>query len=205
MSLFRRKKSVTVEEEETQVDELEALHAEADRAEEQARAEAAKAQRLRQRQGPHDVTEVDEDGDWLDLGALRLPAITAELGLEVDRETQTVRSVTANLGDSAVTIAVFAAPRTEGIWTGVRDHLAAEITRSGGTADIQNGTFGSEILARIPVRTPDGRTGHQATRFIGIDGPRWFMRAVVNGAAAHDKNRAVDVEDVIKGLSLIHI
>ena len=37
---------------------------------------------------------------------------------------------------------------------------------------------------------PDGRTGHQPARFIGIDGPRWFLRAVFHGRAVHDAEAA---------------
>mgnify|MGYP002682767276 CR=1 FL=1 len=52
------------------------------------------------------------------------------------------------------------------------------------TADDVPGTFGRELLARVPVRTPDGRTPQQAVRFTGADGPPWFLRAVFHRAAA---------------------
>ncbi len=48
------------------------------------------------------------------------------------------------------------------------------------------GPSGASCIARIPVRTPDGRTGHQPARFAGVDGPRWFLRAVFHGAAVHE-------------------
>jgi hypothetical protein len=211
--LFRRKKAADVEAETDldesgatddaasgdEIDEHAAALAAEDEAEEAARARWRVAERRRQRQGPHDISEVDDDAERVDLGALQLPVVgQMQLRLGVDQQTQIVRSVSVLLGDSAVEIAAFAAPRTDGIWDGIREGIGAEITKLGGTADVTSGTFGEEILARIPVQDPSGRTALEARRFIGVDGPRWFLRAMVTGAAAHDRTKAVAVEEVIR-------
>ncbi len=36
----------------------------------------------------------------------------------------------------------------------------------------------------LPARTPEGEQVTQPVRFVGIDGPRWFLRAVFLGRAA---------------------
>jgi hypothetical protein len=50
----------------------------------------------------------------------------------------------------------------------------------------------------MPQKGPDGRTVFMPARFIGFDGPRWFLRAVVSGRAAIDDVAAADVHDVIR-------
>ncbi len=220
MSLFRRKKAADVDvetdpdeataadvedgDEADQVDEQAAALAAEDEAEEAARARWRVTERRRQRQGPHDITEVDADAERVDLGALQLPVVgQMQLRLGVDQQTQLVRSVSVLLGDSAVEIAAFAAPRTDGIWDGIREGIGSEITKLGGTAEVTSGTFGEEILARIPVQDPSGRTALEVRRFIGVDGPRWFLRAMITGAAAHDRTKAVAVEEIIKSCVVV--
>jgi hypothetical protein len=53
------------------------------------------------------------------------------------------------------------------------------------------------------VRSSDGRTGHQAQRFVGVDGPRWFLRAVFQGPAAHDAAAAADLEAVVRDVVVV--
>ena len=154
--------------------------------------------------GPWDVSEVDSTETYVDLGALRVPGREGmELRLEIDETAGRVTSATVQLEGSAVQLQVFAAPRTEGIWAEIRDEIAAGITRQGGTVDEVPGPFGRELIARIPVRTADGRTGHQPARFAGVDGPRWFLRAVFHGLAVHEPEKAAVVEDVVRGVVVV--
>lgn len=130
-------------------------------------------ERRRRESGPHDVSEVDDEVSRIDLGALRLPPRQGmELRLEVEEKTQRVVAATITLAGSSVQLQAFAAPRRDGIWDEIRAEIASQVTKQGGTADDVPGVFGREILARLPVRTKDGRSGHRASRFIGIDGPR---------------------------------
>ena len=154
--------------------------------------------------GPWDVSEVESTDSYVDLGALRVPGREGmELRLEIDEAAGRVTSATVQLEGSAVQLQVFAAPRTEGIWDEIREEIAAGITRQGGTVDEVPGPFGRELIARIPVRTADGRTGHQPARFAGVDGPRWFLRAVFHGLAVHEPEKAAVVEDVVRGVVVV--
>jgi len=140
----------------------------------------------------------------VDLGALRLRGRDGmELRLEVEESTGMVTAATVQLGGSAVQLQAFAAPRSEGIWDEIRSEISAGITRQGGTADEARGAFGRELIARIPVRTPDGRTGHQPARFVGIDGPRWFLRAVFHGPAVYDAQAAEVMESVLRDVVVV--
>jgi hypothetical protein len=154
--------------------------------------------------GPWDVAERPDTDGVVDLGAIRLPWRDGiELRLEVDESTGLVTAATVQLEGSAVQLQAFAAPRTEGIWDEIRTEIAAGITKQGGTVDEVPGAFGRELIARIPVRTPDGRTGHQPARFAGVDGPRWFLRAVFHGPAVYGAEAAAPVESVVRDVVVV--
>lgn len=154
--------------------------------------------------GPFDVSEVEGAAGRVDLGAVWVPGRQGmELRLELEEKTQRVIAATVALGGSSLQLQAFAAPRSDGIWDGIRTDLAATVSKQGGTADEMPGRFGRELLARIPVRTSDGRTAHQATRFVGVDGPRWFLRGVFNGPAAYQPEQAAALEEVLCGVVVV--
>ncbi len=154
--------------------------------------------------GPWDVAEQPDAEGYIDLGSLRLRGREAmELRLDVDEATNTVTAVTVQLGGSLVQLQVFAAPRSEGIWSEIRAEIASSVTRQGGTVTEQTGVFGPELRAKIPARTADGRTGYQPARFSGVDGPRWFLRAVFHGPAVADHEAAAPLEAVIRDLVVV--
>jgi len=126
-----------------------------------------------------------------------------ELRLEVEEESQNLVGVTAVLGESAVQLQAFAAPRSEGIWDDIRTEIAASITSSGGTADKTSGPLGTELQAQMPGQGPDGRTVLSPVRFVGVDGPRWFLRAVLSGAAAIDESAASALLDVVRSTVVV--
>jgi Protein of unknown function (DUF3710) len=154
--------------------------------------------------GPWDVADLDEPQEGrVDLGGLLVPAIQdMEIRLEVS-EQQQVMAITLVLGQSAIQLQAFAAPRTEGIWTDVCDEIAVEITKQGGIVDRGVGPFGPELRARVPVRLPDGGQGMQVLRFLGADGPRWFLRGLVSGQAAVQQDAAAAVEHVFRETAVV--
>ena len=156
------------------------------------------------RDGPFDRSEVESLDGRLDLGALWLTGVPGmELRLEVEEESQNVVGVTAVLGESAVQLQAFAAPRSEGIWDDIRTEIAASITSQGGTADKTSGPLGSELRAQMPGQGPDGRTVFSPVRFVGVDGPRWFLRAVLSGRAAVDESAASSLLDVVRSTVVV--
>jgi len=154
--------------------------------------------------GPWDETEVDNALEGrVDLGGLLVPAVQGmEVRLEVS-EQQQVMAITVVLGQSAIQLQAFAAPRSEGIWSEVRDEISIEVTKQGGVIDKGVGAFGPELRARVPVRLPDGSQGVQVVRFLGADGPRWFLRAVISGQAAVQPEAAALVEQVFRGVVVV--
>ena len=149
--------------------------------------------------GPFDASEVTDSSGRLDLGALWVRGLPGmELRLEVEEETQNIVGATAVLGDSAVQLQAFAAPKTSGIWDDIRAEIAESIVAQGGTADEERGVLGTELRTRMPSAGPDGRTVFAPARFVGVDGPRWFLRAVFSGRAAIEDEAAADLMDVVR-------
>ncbi len=148
--------------------------------------------------GPWDV---DDDAattlSRLDLGALRLPGVPGmELRMEIDKATNAVSAAAVTIDGSTLQLQAYAAPRSEGIWDEIREEIQQSVVAQGGSADDLPGPFGRELLARLPARTPEGRTGHRPARFLGFDGPRWFLRGVITGRAAVEPGAAQVLERV---------
>jgi hypothetical protein len=149
--------------------------------------------------GPWDADEEIPPGPRVDLGALRLPGVHGmELRMEIDKKSGTVTAVGVTLDGSTLQMQAFAAPRTDGIWDEIRTEIGESVRKQGGAVDDVPGPFGRELLARLPVRTPEGRTGHRPARFVGVDGPRWFLRGVITGRAAVDEEAATALEDLFR-------
>lgn len=154
--------------------------------------------------GPFDAAEIGDDDERLALGGLRLAGREGmELRFEVEEGSQRVIAVTVGLNGSTVQLQVFAAPRSSGVWDEIRHEIAAAVAGQGGSAEERVGPLGAELLCRLPVRTEDGRTAHQPTRFAGVDGPRWFLRAVFAGPAALEVAAATELEDVVRDVVVV--
>ncbi len=111
--------------------------------------------------------------------------------------------MTVILGQGALQVAPFAAPRREGLWAEVRTELAGGIVQGGGMVDMQDGPFGTEVFARLPVDLPNGAPGVQPVRFVGIDGPRWFLRAAFSGQAAIERGVAETLEAILRDIVVV--
>jgi hypothetical protein len=149
--------------------------------------------------GPYDVADSPADGvERLDLGALRVPVDSGlEIRVEVGENGQ-VAGVTLLNAHGQMQLGVYAAPRKEGIWQEVRGEIKASISSQGGTISEQDGEFGTELAGRLPV--PGGLT---PVRFLGVDGPRWFLRAMLAGASATGGQEARPFLDAFRGLVVV--
>jgi Protein of unknown function (DUF3710) len=140
----------------------------------------------------------------VDLGGMWLPGRPGlEVRVEADQATAQVVAVTLVLGDSALQLQPFAAPKTEDIWDEVRGEIRAGITKQGGTADEVEGPLGMELRTKVPVRAADGTSGVQPARFVGVGGPRWFLRGVLTGRAATDDGAEADLVELFRDVVVV--
>jgi hypothetical protein len=154
------------------------------------------------RQGPWDISEVAPGDDLVDLGGLLVP-VRPGMELRADVADDRVVAVTLLLGSSALRVQPYAAPRTMGIWGEVRIEIAAGITQQGGVVDEVTGPFGPELRAQVPASLPHGQRGFQTARFLGVDGPRWFLRGVITGEGAIDPQQAGPIESLFADLVVV--
>jgi hypothetical protein len=148
--------------------------------------------------GPYDVTEAPAGIAHLDLGALRVPAVEGvEVRVQADNDGSIQQVVLVN-GESGLQLGVFAAPRSEGIWEEVRAEIRKQLFNDGVAAEEVEGVYGTELRARI--RAPEGLTD---IRFVGVDGPRWLVRAVYQGPAAVDPNVAPALVECLENLVVV--
>ncbi|WDV34300.1 DUF3710 domain-containing protein [Streptomyces sp. AD16] len=54
------------------------------------------------------------------------------------------------------------------------------------------------MRAQVPVQLPDGKSGYQVVRFVGVDGPRWFLRGVISGQGAVQPQAAGLLEQIFQ-------
>ncbi|MCW2494621.1 DUF3710 domain-containing protein [Jatrophihabitans sp.] len=149
--------------------------------------------------GPYDELDApDDDVQRADLGALRVPVGAGlDLRLEVNEQQQVI-AVTLAANDGSMQLGVYAAPRTEGIWDDVRAEIAESMKEQKGVPkERADGAFGVELTGTVP-----GDGGRLPARFIGIDGPRWFLRAMLVGAPA-DPARAARYEDLLRNVVVV--
>lgn len=155
--------------------------------------------------GPWDVTEVEDSARGrVDLGGMLVPGTAGtQLRIDLDKTTSRVVSATLVHQESTLQLQAFAAPRTTGVWDDIRSEIRTGITGQGGLTQETQGAFGTELHVRLPVRLPDGRPGAQPLRFLGVDGPRWFLRGVLSGPAAHDAARAEILEKIFRRVVVV--
>jgi hypothetical protein len=153
--------------------------------------------------GPWDSADAPDDGQLrIDLGALRLPALPGmELRVDVNAQQQVV-GASLRYGDSMLQLSVFAAPRAGGLWDDVQHRLGAEL------AEVE-GPFGRELAGTVvlPTAPQPGTTAptmvRRPARFLGVDGPRWFLRGMISGPAATGPEAGLPLEEAFRGIVVV--
>ncbi|MET8140574.1 DUF3710 domain-containing protein [Sphaerisporangium sp. NPDC005288] len=166
-------------------------------AEQEETAPAAEAPVPVRESGPWDADEPHPDTERVDLGGMRLP-IGSGFEIQLNVAGDQIVGAVVMVEESALQVHAFAAPKKTGIWDEVRGELSRELTAAGGTCEQREGPFGAELAAEI---MQDGAT--QPVRFIGVDGPRWFLRGVISGRAIADPDVAKTLEDVLRDIVVV--
>jgi len=153
--------------------------------------------------GPFDSSESGSVKPAIDLGALRVePRRGLQMRLEVEKGASRVVAVTLEFEGSTIQVQPFAAPRSSGLWLGIRDQISAQVTKQGGEVTAQEGPFGPELLANVPVQSGQAYS-KRTVRFVGVDGPRWFLRGVIGGPAAIDPQAANAIHEIFRSIVVV--
>lgn len=152
--------------------------------------------------GPLDESEANAVRPYIDLGGVKvLPRPDLQLRLEVEEGSKRVVAVALDYVGSTLQVQPFAAPRNSGLWHEIRQQIVDQIHKQGGTTRIVSGTFGPEVQAQIPVAGQP--QGSRLARFIGVDGPRWFLRGVIAGDAIINPEAAAKVEELFRSVVVV--
>lgn len=131
--------------------------------------------------GPFDITDVDSVEGMHNFGVLNLPMEPGtRVQFTINKRTRAAMGALVQMAGSTLSINVYAAPKSAGLWPDIRDELSETIVAGGGTANFREGPFGPEIEAMVPKKEVN-EVRH--VRYVGVDGPRWLLRAAIEGEA----------------------
>ncbi|MCW2945511.1 MAG: hypothetical protein JWR24_2228 [Actinoallomurus sp.] len=176
--------------------------------------------------GPWDSeAESVPEMERVDFGAIQVPigeGIEIQVNVEAVEQDEEgnplggrIVAITIVHGESGLQVQPFAAPKKNGIWDEIRRETADEIKQAEGETQEAEGPFGTELHGMVPVAIPEEMLdqvppeiaeqgfGWQPVRFIGVDGPRWFLRGVLSGAALEDSEQAGVMEDVFQHIVVV--
>ena len=154
--------------------------------------------------GPLDEAEANHVRPYVDLGGVKvLPRPELGLRLEVEEGSKRVVAVALDYAGSTLQVQPFAAPRNSGLWHEIREQIVEQIARQGGTTTTVAGPLGPEIRAEIPAPAGSEPAGTRIARFIGVDGPRWFLRGVISGQALVDPEAAARIEELFRSIVVV--
>ena len=142
---------------------------------------------------------------YVDLGGVKiLPREGLHLRLEIEEGSKRVVAIGLDYAGSTLQVQPFAAPRSSGLWHEIRAQIADQIGKQGGTTTLREGPFGPELVAEIPVAAGQGADGtSRPARFIGVDGPRWFLRGVIAGEGAVNADAATEIEELFRSIVVV--
>ncbi len=157
--------------------------------------------------GPWDSEEPFPGTERVDLGSLQVP-VGPEHEIQLVMAEQHGAWVTVRYRESEVQIQAFAAARRDSLWDDVRAEIAAEVDTAGGRSQETEGSFGIELIAQVPAEPGQPASGMRLVRFVGIDGPRWFVRGLFSGPAAdgsasEGREQARLLEEVLRDVVVV--
>ncbi|CAB4549558.1 MAG: DUF3710 domain-containing protein [Actinobacteria bacterium] len=150
--------------------------------------------------GPFDITELIQVRPSIDFGAIQLPMRDDVVyKLEVEEQTSKVVALTVEYRGSTLQLQAFSAPATEGVWHEIRLALEQSIVAQNGKTESVIGPLGPELNAQIP----NAGGGFRVAKFIGVDGPKWFLRGVITGLALGDTLSMSHMIDIFRSVAVV--
>jgi hypothetical protein len=145
--------------------------------------------------GPYDEDEAPDDGlARLDLGSVKLPLPEgASVQVEMD-PTGPLRAVHVVTANGRHTVSAYAAPRSATLWAEVARELSEQLHGDGARVRKENGPLGIELVAFV---------NDVLLRFVGVDGPRWMLRAVAAGPKEQSAKAAEEMRDIVRGTVVV--
>ena len=152
--------------------------------------------------GPWDSASGYPEQVRMDFGSLLVP-VRDGYDIQVMMSEEEGISIAVVRGDSGIQLQPFAAPRNAGLWHEVLPEIAQEVAKAGGQSAERDGPFGAELVARVAPQGADAKVPPQPLRFIGVDGPRWFLRGLISGPAALDDELTEQFREIFSDVVVV--
>jgi hypothetical protein len=145
--------------------------------------------------GPFDSRDAPEDDlARLDLGSVRLP-LPPEAQVQVEMDPNgPLRAVHVLTPHGRFTVTAYAAPKSAQLWPEISRELAEQLHGDGARVRRENGEWGTELVAFA---------GDVLLRFVGVDGPRWMLRAVSAGPKETSAKAAEELRDIVRNTVVV--
>ena len=153
--------------------------------------------------GPWSLASAPADAQFMDFGPLQVPAIAGlKARVEIDPKFREVGAVSVLVNDCAVQLQVMAARSGKALWPQLRRVLLAKLKRRPGHQQVMEGRFGAEVIATFTVRNAQGAIEDIPMRFVGIDGDKWMLRAVVTGPSVLSDATIARVDALLSNIAV---
>jgi Protein of unknown function (DUF3710) len=152
--------------------------------------------------GPWDSAAGYPELERIDCGSLLVP-VREGMDVQINISEEQGIWVAVVRGGSGIQLQAFAAPRGQGLWGEVRQEIADNVADAGGSSREEDGPFGRELHARVRIGDQGSTGPPEPVRFLGADGPRWFLRGLISGPAAEHSGRAADFEEVFRQVVVV--
>lgn len=152
--------------------------------------------------GPFDVSEIGVLAPYLDFGSLRIsPVPDVAIKADVDEASKRVVSLSLETAGHRLQIQAFAASKTDGVWQPTMNAIIAGVTQQGGLAEEIAGALGPELRVQTSV-TENGQRLLRESRFVGVDGPWWFLRGVLTGPELYSESRYLQLIKLFRSVAV---
>jgi hypothetical protein len=152
--------------------------------------------------GPFDVSELGLLTPYLDFGSLRVtPSQDVIIRADIEDLSKRVVSLTLETDGHRLQLQAFAATKTEGLWEPTITALQEGVNKQGGIAELVTGIFGPELRTKLSVEE-NGVKLMRESRFVGVDGPRWFLRGVMTGPEVYAQDRYLKLCNLFRSVAV---
>lgn len=148
--------------------------------------------------GPRDSRDsLDETGEWLDYGALRVPVLN-DLKMGISRvPSGEFGELQAWQSDMELRMQLFAASGPDGDWDSVRAEISAAAGMSeGAIAEEILSRFGTELWVQQVVSEAAGGPQVACARVLACDGQGWMLKCTFTGPDAFEPRSAALLEEL---------
>jgi hypothetical protein len=156
----------------------------------------------RSENGPFDVSEIGLLAPYLDFGSIRIsPQQDVAIKADIEESTKRIVSISLETEGHRLQLQAFAASKMEGLWAQAMVAIEEGVRTQGGLADQIQGALGPELRVQTSV-IENGLKLLRESRFVGVDGPKWFLRGVLTGSELYSEARYMSLIALFRAVAV---